>query len=240
MRHLDLFSGIGGFALAAKRVGWRTIGFSEVDPFCAEVLAQRWPKVPNYGDIRGIIGHSFSGVVDVITGGFPCQNISSSGDKTGLDGELSSLWFEFHRLIREIQPRFAVVENVSDLLVRGIGGVLGSLAEIGYDAEGHCIPACFVGAPQARERVWIVAYPDGRGREGSSEWDRCGPLVVCRDDDDRLAMGQHRARDARSWVRRADDGLPRRVHRLRALGNSIVPQVAEMIFRQLLREGSGT
>lgn len=231
MKHLDLFSGIGGFALAARRVGWETVAFCEIDPYCQRVLETHWPGVPIHPDVRELSGDSIE--ADIITGGFPCQNISSSGDKAGLEGALSGLWFEFRRLICEVRPRFAVVENVSDLLSRGLGEVLGSLAEIGYDAEWHCIPASFVGAPQARERVWIVAYPDGRGCEGSEERHVQGPLVVLRNDHDRLAMGQRLAGDARSWVRRANDGIPGRVHRLRALGNSVDPRVPELIFRQL-------
>ena len=161
MRVLDRFSGIGGFSLGLERAGFKTVAFCEIDPYCRAVLAARWPGVPIFGDIR-----EFAGVpCDVIAGGFPCQDISLAGKGAGLAGERSGLWREYHRLIRELRPRYVIVENVSALLGRGLGEVLGDLASIGYDAEWHCIPAAYVGAPHRRDRVWIIAYPNRRGCE---------------------------------------------------------------------------
>ena len=243
LKVLDLFSGIGGFSLGLERTGgFKTVAFCEIEPFCRRVLAKHWPNVPIYDDVRTLTADRLraDGIsVDVICGGFPCQDISSSGDKKGIDeGQRSGLWREFHRLICDIRPNFAIVENVSDLLSRGLGDVLGDLASSGYDAEWHSIPASFVGLPQARERVWIIAYPDGRGREWSQElYGQPYPPALGSPwlNDDRLDLAQYRARDARSWVSRANDGIPNRVHRVRAIGNAVVPQIPEIIGQAILK-----
>ena len=234
LRVLDLFSGIGGFSLGLERTGgFETVAFCEIDPFCRKVLAKHWPGVPIHEDVREL-GPDEIGSIDVICGGFPCQDISSAGQKFGIAGERSGLWSEQLRLIRALRPRFAIVENVADLLARGMGAVLGDLAESRYDAEWHSIPASFVGLPQARERIWIIAYPDSGRCQGGEERDREGPILVLRPDDDRLALGQRRARDGRSWISRADDGVPNRVDRLRALGNAAAFKIPEIIGRAIL------
>jgi DNA (cytosine-5)-methyltransferase 1 len=138
------------------------VAFCEIDPFCRKVLAKHWPDVPIYEDVRNVTGERLAAdgiAVDVITGGFPCQDISTAGKGAGIDGERSGLWSEYSRIISEIRPKFVIVENVSALLGRGISKVLGDLAQIWYDAEWHCIPASAVGAPHIRDRVWIIAYP---------------------------------------------------------------------------------
>jgi DNA (cytosine-5)-methyltransferase 1 len=167
MNLLDLFSGIGGFSLGLERAGFQTVAFCEIDPWCRRVLAKHWPGVPCYDDVRQLDAARLraDGIdsIDAICGGFPCQDISSAGNKAGLAGARSGLWFEFHRLIGELRPRYVIVENVADLLHRGLGDVLGGLAAIGYDAEWHCLPAAAVGAPHRRDRVWIVAYPNADG-----------------------------------------------------------------------------
>lgn len=160
MNHLDLFSGIGGFALGMPPVDRRF--YSEIDDYACKVYQKRFPYAIPLGDIRNIDGERLKREYIgqwIITGGFPCQDISVAGKGEGLSGERSGLWFEMHRLIREIRPRIVVAENVSALTVRGLDAVLGSLAEIGYDAEWTCIRASDVGAPHRRERIWIVAYP---------------------------------------------------------------------------------
>lgn len=162
---LDLFSGIGGFSLGLERTGgFKTVAFCEIDPFCRKVLAKHWPDVPIHEDITTLRGEDV-GSVDVIAGGFPCQDISCAGPRTGIDGQRSGLWREYARLVGEIQPRFVIVENTADLLVRGMDRVLGDLATLGYDAEWHCIPAAAVGADHWRDRCWIVSYPDGSGAQ---------------------------------------------------------------------------
>lgn len=163
LRVLDLFSGIGGFSLGLERTGgFRTVAFCELEPYCRAVLGKHWPDVPCFADVRLLDGEVLDIVgverPDVICGGFPCQDISLAGKGAGLAGERSGLWREFHRLIAELRPAFAIIENVSALRSRGLDEVLGSLAAIGYDAEWHCIPAAAVGAPHRRDRIWIIAY----------------------------------------------------------------------------------
>lgn len=172
MRVLDLFSGVGGFAVGLERAGFQTVAFCEIEPFPRAVLAKHWPQVPCYDDVRSLTAEHLAadGIVpDVICGGFPCQDISIAGKGAGLAGERSGLWREYARLIEEIRPRWVIVENVPALRSRGLDEVLGSLAAIGYDAEWHCIPAAAIGAPHQRDRVWIVAYPNGAGCGDSSQ-----------------------------------------------------------------------
>jgi DNA (cytosine-5)-methyltransferase 1 len=163
LRVLDLFSGIGGFSLGLERTGgFETVAFCEIDPFCRKVLAKHWPRVKQYEDVRELTAERLGsdGIsVDVICGGFPCQDISTAGRGAGIGGERSGLWKEYARLIGELRPIYLVVENVAALLGRGLGDVLGDLAEIGFDAEWHCIPAAAIGAPHRRDRIWIVAHP---------------------------------------------------------------------------------
>jgi len=161
LRVLDLFSGIGGFSLGLERTGgFETVAFCEIDPFCRRVLAKHWPDVPIYEDVRTLTADALSrdGIaVDVICGGFPCQDVSNAGRRAGLAGARSGLWSEYRRLVGELRPRFVIVENVPGLLSLGMGDVLGDLAALGFDAEWHCIPAAAVGAPHIRDRVWIIA-----------------------------------------------------------------------------------
>ena len=170
LRVLDLFSGIGGFSLGLERAGMVTTAFCEIDPFCRDVLKRHWPDVPIYDDVRTLTADTLrrDGVaVDVICGGFPCQDISPAGSRAGFDGDRSGLWSEFARLIGEVRPRFAIVENSAALLFGGLGRILADLAAIGFDAEWHAIAAAHVGAPHERDRVWVVAYPNTiDGQEG--------------------------------------------------------------------------
>ena len=158
----SLFAGIGGFDLAARWMGWQTAWYSEIEPYACRVMARHFPEAINHGDIRSIRGEAVE-PVDILCGGFPCQDISVAGKGAGLAGERSGLWSEYARLIEEIRPCYVVAENVSALRSRGLDEVLRSLDEIGYDAEWHCIPAAYVGAPHRRDRTWIVAYPNASG-----------------------------------------------------------------------------
>ncbi len=159
---LDLFSGVGGFSLGLEATGgFRTVAFCEIDEFCWRVLARHWPKVPCYADIRELTADALrrDGIaVDVLCGGFPCQDVSCAGRRAGIEGGRSGLWSHYARLIGELRPRYAIVENVPGLLHRGMGTVLGDLAALGYSAIWDCIPASAIGAPHRRDRVWIVAY----------------------------------------------------------------------------------
>jgi DNA (cytosine-5)-methyltransferase 1 len=174
MKILDLFSGIGGFSLGLERAGMTTVAFCEIDAKARLVLKKHWPNVPVFEDITTLTKADIHDEIDIIAGGFPCQDISLAGKGAGLAGARSGLWSEFHRLIAEIRPRYAIIENVSALRNRGLDTVLRSLAEIGYDAEWHCIPACAVGAPHKRDRIWIVAYPDNKPTEGGRQRGRLG------------------------------------------------------------------
>jgi DNA (cytosine-5)-methyltransferase 1 len=164
---LSLFSGIGGLDLGLERAGWECVGQVEIDPFCQRVLAKHWPHVPRWGDIREVDPDDLPRA-DLIAGGFPCQPVSSAGKRLGQD-DPRWLWPQAARLVRQLRPRWLLLENVPGLLARGMGDVLGELAACGYDAEWDCIPASAVGAPHQRDRVWIVAYPDGRGWLGRGQ-----------------------------------------------------------------------
>ncbi len=157
----DLFAGIGGFRLGLERAGHECNWACEIDPFCRKVYSKHWPKTdPFYEDICKVENPPY---VDMLCGGFPCQDLSYAGKGAGIDGTRSGLWGEFGRLIRVVRPRVVVVENVPALLNRGLERVLADLAESGYDAEWDCIPASAVGAPHRRDRVWIVAHTNSIG-----------------------------------------------------------------------------
>ena len=231
MTHVDLFSGIGGFALACRHVGLKTICFCENDPYCQRVLKKHWPSVPIVDDIKQFNGHEWRRPT-LLTAGFPCQDASiaqTRKDRSGLDGERTGLWSELVRVIGEARPAIALMENVTMLLCgddgQWFGRVLRDLAEIGYDAEWHCIPASHVGAPHKRDRVWIVAHPNGEGLEGHRQsGKRAGELFAG-------AVLQESV-----WGEFAADsigvanGIPKRVDRLRALGNAVcVPLVVQIL-----------
>ena len=174
LKLLDLFSGIGGFSLGLERTGgFETVAFCEIDPFCQKVLRKHWPHVRQYTDIKTITAAQLTAdgiTVDAICGGFPCQDISTAGGGAGMgEGTRSGLWSEYARLIGELRPRYVIVENVSALLGRGLNRVLGDLAQVGYDAEWHCIPASAVGAPHRRDRVWIIAHSNASTRRGGEK-----------------------------------------------------------------------
>lgn len=302
MRVLDLFSGIGGFSLGLERTGgFRTVAFCEIDPYCRRVLAKHWPDVPVHDDIT--TREFQEGEADVITAGFPCQDLSYAGAGAGLSGARSGLYREVIRAVRVVRPRYAVLENVAALLGRGLGTVLGDLAAVGYDAEWHCIPASAVGAPHIRDRIWIIAKPQCSnshlaGSHRAEKHERpfelrdeqgcvSGPLGQTLSDAKserrrkarQLRRGQPAQRSGRlgeemadasgaglqgagdvsqappraaagqsvlgssgigrQWLAEPDmgrvaHGIPDRVDRLRALGNAIVPQIAELIGSAIL------
>jgi len=168
---LDLFSGIGGFSLAAEWV-WgdelEIVGFCEIEKYCQKVLQKNFTGVPIHEDITELDGNDFKDI-DLITGGFPCQDISIAGKGEGITGKRSGLWFEMHRIIREVRPRYALIENVPMLTIRGGTRVIADLAKIGYDAEWTIIGADDVGAWHRRKRIWIVAYPECLGQSERSD-----------------------------------------------------------------------
>ena len=284
MRIGSLFSGIGGLELGLELAGLGSVIWqAESDPFCRKVLAKHWPDATRFEDVREVTKDTAC-AVDILCGGFPCTDISLAGKGAGLEGKDSSLWWEFDRIIRELRPRYVVVENVSALRSRGLGGVLGSLSESGYDAQWDCIPAQAVGAPHRRDRLYLVAWrvsdsecsavrdqPErgpGASQEshgGNTESLHLGQQLADSNsrgcEEQRLAGPERRRREqgarghlphgrnGQGWPPRPDDmqawgsvqadaqpaicrmahGVPDRTHRLRALGNSVVPQVAELV-----------
>lgn len=178
IRELALFAGAGGGILGGVLLGWRTVCAVELNAFCARRLMQRQneghlPPFPIWDDVCSFDGRPWRGAVDVVSGGFPCQDISVAGRGAGIYGERSGLWGEMARIIRDVQPRFAFVENSPALTVRGLGRVLGDLAEMGMDARWGVLGASDVGAPHRRKRIWIVAYANGaqlRDEQGRGCW----------------------------------------------------------------------
>lgn len=243
---LDLFSGIGGFSLGLERTGgFETVAFCEIEEFPRKVLAKHWPEVPCYEDVRTLTAKRLAAdgiAVDVITGGFPCQDISVAGKQAGIgDGTRSGLWSECLRLVGELRPSYAIFENVSNLLSgpseqpgAWFSRILADLAGIGYDAEWHRIPASYVGAWSQRSRVWLFTYPSEKLRE----WRAIQPIFrqsslqakLCRE------LEKWPGRPALPATRfcRAGNGIPNRLDRVGALGNAVVPQIPELIGRAIL------
>tara|TARA_R100001129_G_scaffold3058_1_gene3099 strand:- start:423 stop:1199 length:777 start_codon:yes stop_codon:yes gene_type:complete len=240
---VDLFAGLGGFSQGLSICGgFKTVAFCEQDEFCQAVLEKHWPGVPIYPDVRELSGEQLAGA-DIICSGFPCQDLSIAGNKLGLEGKRSGLWGEAVRLIGEIRPRYAIVENVTNLLAgpnsrRGewFGIVLGDLAQIGFDAEWHSIQAAEVGAPTERERVWIIAYPSSARLQG--------PILdgesFCKSNKKtRTKFGNRIVSCGAGWPElgpyfRVGDGLSSWSHEIKALGNSICPPIVAEIGKAIL------
>jgi len=264
----SLFAGIGGLELGLERAGMTVKWQVEIDEYCRQVLAKHWPDVPRWDDVCTFPPEDWTAEqleVDLICGGFPCQDISTAGKGAGLEGERSGLFYEIIRIAGILRPRYLLLENVSALLARGLGAVLGELAQIGYDAQWHCIPAASVGAPHRRDRVFILADTKGKRlpqREGS---DTSGPGTHSGAGSNGSGLpagvlphtnGRGILFEGLGWqqeslsawretcwrnqwavepqVGRVADGIPRRVDRLRGLGNAVVPQVAEFIGRAIM------
>lgn len=245
---LSLFSGIGGLELGLERAGMNIVGQVEINPFCREVLGKHWPNVPRHDDVRTAVEWWQSERrpgVDLVCGGFPCQDISNAGARQGITGPKSSLWGAMLRVIRELQPRFAVIENVAALLVRGFDTVLADLYESGYDAEWSVLSACALGAPHTRERLFILAYAnDERIQASWKERIRDDEAVAGRREGAQHlhevaepACSAGRAHwSGEPGVDRMADGLSDELDRRRlfALGNAVVPQVGEVVGRRIL------
>lgn len=244
---ISLFAGIGGMDLGLERAGMRCVAQVEIDDYATRVLAKHWPDVPRFRDVRDVGAHNLP-AADLICGGFPCQDISFAGWGKGLKGERSGLWYEYARIISELRPQYVLVENVTALLHRGLSEVLSTLSEIGYDAEWECIPAASIGAPHIRDRVFLLAYPTGDGRDvlrRKAFTDEPGDSPYmgwtkkkwgARGQDFTLASRHciQRLWSPQPGVQRVLDGVPYRMDRLRGLGNAVVPQVAEYIGRRIV------
>ncbi|MBZ3802093.1 DNA cytosine methyltransferase [Leclercia adecarboxylata] len=245
MNELALFAGAGGGILGGHLLGWRTVCAVERDAYAAQVLAQRQNDgilrpFPIWSDVCGFDGKPWRGIVDVVSGGFPCQDISGAGKGAGIEGERSGLWKQMARIIDEVRPLYALLENSPLLVGRGLAMVIGDLASLGFDAQWCCVSASECGASHNRDRIWLVAYtqgkhgqswdsvvqsPDGRapiqsgglpGMDASGGWRRGGAWPEC---EPRLC--------------RVADDVAFGVDRLKALGNGQVPRVAAAAFSML-------
>jgi len=230
MRFGSLFAGIGGIDLGLERAGMECVWQVEIDEFCLRVLERHWSDVPKYKDVRDVGKHNLE-AVDLIAGGFPCQPVSSAGRKKA-QSDSRWLWPEFARVVSDLQPRYVFVENVPGLLGRGLGDILVDLAALGYDAEWDSIPAAAIGSPHCRYRVFLVAYPNSarelqqKGRK-PDEWGWIG--------DGGLEEFRRRSLwAAEPDVGRVAYGVPLGVDRIRALGNAVVPQLAEWVGGRIL------
>jgi DNA (cytosine-5)-methyltransferase 1 len=228
----SLFSGIGGFDLGFDRAGLKCAWQVEIDPYCQRVLKKHWPDVPKHEDIR-----TFKPTpVDVVCGGFPCQDISKNGKGAGIEGEKSGLWNEYVRVIREIRPRFVVVENVEALRFKGRGlyRVLGDLASLRYDAEWHCISAASLGAPHIRERVFIIAWALADNDKKHCDYAGFGTDASRRKWEASKVQGHAESWDTEPTMGRVANGVPSQMVQLGSLGNAVVPQIPEWIGRRLM------
>lgn len=235
MKFGSLFSGVGGMDLGLERAGMKCAWQVEINEYCQRVLTKHWRDVPKFRDVREC-GRTNLEPVDLIAGGFPCQDVSVAGKQAGLiEGNRSGLWFEFHRIICELRPRYALIENVLGLLVRGLERVLSDLASIGYDAEWTTLRASDFGAPHKRERLFIVTYPNGvrlsRSQRRLPQSNR-GRIINAA----LLPSPQERTWNnlPTSRICRGSDGILNRAHRIKGIGNAVVPQVAEWIGKQII------
>ena len=236
LREIALFAGAGGGILGGKLLGWKTVCAVEINAYAAAVLLARQnegvlPPFPIWDDVQTFDGKPWRGIVDVVSGGFPCQDISCAGKGAGIEGERSGMWTEMARIIGEVRPRFAFVENSPMLTSRGLGRVLGDLAALGYDARWGVLGAIDAGAPHKRERIWIVADAMREGLEGQRTF--AGGV----------ASKQRYPGDGSWWttepdVGRVANGVAARVDRLKAIGNGQVPAVAALAWNTL-RRGRG-
>lgn len=228
----SLFSGIGGFELGFEATGrFETRWQIECDAYATKVLAKHWPDVYRHDDVCTWPNEKTE-PVDVIIGGFPCQDISYAGKGAGLDGKRSGLFYELMRIVRVVGPKYVVLENVAALFTRGMDQVLGSLASHGYDAEWEVVSAASVGAPHRRDRVFIIGYmadSNGSRLQGRGLPRQCTGKRVAGAGIQESPWSQPDAD-----VRRVANGVPKRVDRLRCLGNAIVPQVAKVVAERVL------
>jgi len=230
----SLFAGIGGFDLGFERAGFDVRWQVEIDPFCSAVLRKHWPNVKRLKDVRRCGGRNLE-AVDVICGGFPCQDVSFAGTGQGLDGTRSGLWREFARIVGELRPRYVIVENVAGLTARGLGRVLADLASFGLDAVWSSVSACALGAPHVRRRLFIVAYADslnGRPQLRDSTTRAFRPLQAF-DGFASARAGWGARLENPSALYRGADGVPFGMERNRAVGNAVLPQAAQWIAERI-------
>ena len=238
MTHGSLFSGIGGVDLGLESLGIKTRWQVEIDKYANKVLEKRFPDAKRYKDITKLNTKELEWV-DVISGGFPCQDISAANPNAeGISGKRSGLWSEMFRVISEIRPKFALIENVSAITFRGGTRVVSDLAKIGYDTEWQTISAAYVGALHRRNRMWFVSYPsDSRSeysKHGESQENTKQTEMVCECKRSIFGdKGEFREEICSTEFIRKSNGIPNRMDRIKGLGNAIVPQVAEIIMERI-------
>jgi len=233
LNELALFAGAGGGILGGHLLGWRTVCAVEWEPYPASVLVARqndglFPPFPIWDDIQTFDGNPWRGIVDVVSGGFPCTDISAAGKGAGIDGEASGMWREMARVICEVRPRFVFVENSPMLTSRGLGRVLGDLAAMGFDARWGVLGAADVGANHQRDRIWIVANSNRR-----NGWRKCGWFGS--KTNSKIERDLHCIFNKPEPLRMVD-GVAARVDRLKAIGNGQVPLCAATAFRILSKD----
>ena len=257
LKMLDLFSGIGGFSYAAEKLagGYETVAFCEYDEHAQKVLRKHWPRTEIIGDIRELANDAerFRGSVDIVCGGYPCQPFSLAGVRRG-DQDDRHLWPEMLRVIEAVRPRWVIGENVAGHITMGLDTVLSDLEAAGYASRCYVIPAVAADAPHRRDRVWIVGNSDssqccwdikateqgGRQQGFAARRENVADansqrLQRQRQQSSRVGAEQRDPCNTRWWqpeprVCRVSHGVPGRIHRLKQLGNSIVPQVAARIL----------
>lgn len=241
MKHLDLFSGIGGFALAAKWAGFETVQFVEKDKFCQKVLNKNFPNVPIHDDIKTF---SYGKEIDLLTGGFPCQAFSIAGKRKGTS-DARYLWPEMFRIIRESKPSWIIAENVTGIVEMELDNILYDLEKEKYETGSFVIPACAANAPHRRDRLWIIANSNCKRRKnGRDNWkerqiqkNKKWDMAQIQQEWEKFKPQPWATMQARGYfslnahASRIDDGLSDRMDRIKSLGNAIVPQVVYPIMK---------
>ena len=233
---LDLFSGIGGFTYGLEMAGgFNTIAFCEINEFCRKVLKKHWPSIPIFKDVKEINGEKISETIDIVTGGWPCQPVSVAGKRKGSKDD-RWLWPEMFRVIKEFKPTWVIGENVTGIISMELNKVLFDLEGEGYETATFIIPACAVGAPHRRDRAWVLAHTNNTGFSNF-----IGELPTKKRAGVRKTFSvAHCRKMLETWNRntfnkiesticRISNGVPDGMDRLRALGNSIVPQIVTII-----------
>ena len=242
---LDLFSGIGGFALACRWLGIETIGFCEIEPYAQRVLRKNFPGIRIFEDVRKLQTDEFPRPW-IITGGYPCQPFSQAGKRRGEEDD-RHLWPAMFEIIRSCRPDWVLAENVAGHVSMGLDEVLSDLESEDYTVQPIVIPACAVDAPHRRDRVWIMAHSNGIGREGA--FVKYGIFQetnkYCANFNNPIGINGRKDGIRATWkdnsaICRVADGIPSRVDRLRGLGNAIVPQVAYEIIKAMIEADEKT
>lgn len=230
MTHGSLFSGIGGFEEGAELSNIETLWNCEFEPFQRKILKKNYPNAKQYNDIRTMGG---VGYVDIISGGFPCQDISVAGKMEGITGERSGLWSEMFRIIREVRPKYSIIENSPALLIRGFEQVLCDLSEIGYNAQWQCISNASFGYPHKRERVYIIAYSNEIGLQSDIRTGRGFNSIFKKwtpNKNDGHSLSKRIHEMPTSGYIRNGDGFQNWTHRVGSIGNAVNPTLAHYLF----------